>query len=119
VPAALIRDADGLGIRIREDALRQVFYGDCSAEDVTLAKACLVTQRADIMMNRIPITAANWGRLPRDYIVCTEDRAIPEVAQRRMIDAVGCSRVVTMATSHSPFFSAPDALAQHLHALAG
>jgi hypothetical protein len=35
-----------------------------------------------------------------------------------MIDKVGCQRVIAMNTSHSPFFSQPEALAAHLSALA-
>lgn len=114
VPAAIVPDPDGLALRVRDDALREVFYGDCSAEDVALARACLVPQRADILESRLALTDARWGRLPRDYIVCSADRAITKAAQQRMIDTVGCARVVTMDTSHSPFFSAPQALATHL-----
>ena len=49
-------------------------------------------------------------------LVCTEDQAVPLALQRRFIreiDAVSTAptTVVKLATSHSPFLSAPDELA--------
>ncbi len=110
---------DGSSVRVRDDALVDTFYADCSAADVALARACLTPQRADIFQHALPTTQARWGQVPRDYIVCEQDRAITPATQRRMIANVGCERVVSMDTSHSPFFSAPQTLAQHLATLAG
>ena len=49
-------------------------------------------------------------------LVCTEDQAVPLALQRRFIreiDAVSTAptTVVELATSHSPFLSAPEELA--------
>lgn len=63
------------------------------------------------------VTAARWGSIPRTYIHCTEDRAIPPALQLRMIaDAdslapTNRTRVVEMRSSHSPFVSRVDELA--------
>ncbi|MEQ1581103.1 MAG: alpha/beta fold hydrolase [Steroidobacteraceae bacterium] len=66
-----------------------------------------------------PTSAARWGRIPRVYIECTADQAISISAQRAMHSQLPCSKVVTLDTSHSPFLSAPDAVAGHLLALQG
>ena len=62
-------------------------------------------------------TPGRWGRIPRRYIRCTLDRAIPIALQDRMIaeadEATPGNRfeVATLPASHSPFLSMPDRLA--------
>jgi pimeloyl-ACP methyl ester carboxylesterase len=45
---------------------------------------------------------------------CLQDVAVPLSLQRRMQAALPCERVVTLDADHSPFFSAPAALAEIL-----
>ena len=111
VPSAMVPSEDGLTTTVARSKLKEVFYADCSDEDIALARACLVPQRMDLILTQPSHTRANWGRLPRRYVLCTEDLAITETAQRHMIEAAECDDVVTLETSHSPFFSAPAALA--------
>ncbi len=102
---------------MRSEAVKEVFCGDCSDEDVARARSLLGPQAA--APSRVPLsaTAQNYGRLPNVYIETLRDRAIPTSLQRRMYTAVSIPRVITMDTSHSPFFSAPEALVAHLIAL--
>jgi pimeloyl-ACP methyl ester carboxylesterase len=60
------------------------------------------------------LSEARYGSVPRHYIECTADLAIPIDEQRRMIAAQPCASVTTIDTDHSPFLSAPDALASAL-----
>lgn len=60
------------------------------------------------------LTAANYGRVPRHYIECTQDRTIRIAEQRHMLALQPCASVTTLETDHSPFLSAPDALADTL-----
>ena len=53
--------------------------------------------------------------MPTRYVVCEDDRAIDPVVQRRL--AARCSTSVSMATSHSPFLSAPEALVEQVAVL--
>ncbi len=68
-------------------------------------------------------TAARWGTVPRSYIRCTLDQAIPIELQDRMVveaDAFTPNNRFdqhTLASSHSPFASMPDALAALLLSL--
>jgi pimeloyl-ACP methyl ester carboxylesterase len=59
----------------------------------------------------IHVSEARFGEIPKTYIECSEDRAIPLTAQRAMHTRWSC-KVHTLATDHSPFYSAPDALAR-------
>jgi pimeloyl-ACP methyl ester carboxylesterase len=59
-------------------------------------------------------TPERWGTLPRTYIECTEDRAIPIADQRRQQALSPGARVVSLKADHSPFYSQPDQLAEAL-----
>jgi pimeloyl-ACP methyl ester carboxylesterase len=109
----VIDEAAGLHWCI-EDAVRETFYADCSDADVARARRRLVREPLSIPTTPVRLTPERFGRVPRVYVECTNDRALGIAAQRRMIDASPGARVITMAASHSPFFSSPDALAEHL-----
>ena len=56
--------------------------------------------------------------IPKAYIVCEEDRAIPPAFQYQMAAVLPDAQCFSLPTSHSPFFSAPKALAQQLSDIA-
>ncbi|MGH8006832.1 MAG: alpha/beta fold hydrolase [Candidatus Binatia bacterium] len=112
-----IPSADGSSTTVREEALKDVFYADCSQADIVLAGALLVPEGSAPMVTPVHTTAANFGRIPRVYIECLRDRAIPATTQRQMYTSLPCQRVVSLDTSHSPFFSAPEKLAAELLSL--
>ena len=93
---------------------REAFYANCGDEDVVLARQLLVPEAVAGFQTPMQITPENFGRVPRDYVECTQDRAISIARQRRMHAAQPCRRVFTLETDHSPFFSAPDALSECL-----
>lgn len=68
--------------------------------------------------DRIHLTPGNFGRLPRAYILCEEDRTITPALQRDMIAASPCDPVLSLPTGHFPQLSAPDRLARLLADLA-
>jgi pimeloyl-ACP methyl ester carboxylesterase len=113
----LVMAEDQSSATVKEDALREVFYGDCSEEDVTAAKSLLVPQAAAPFATPVNTTANNFGRIPRVYIACNRDRAISPSIQERMYNNLPCEKVIKMDTSHSPFFSAPQELVGHLLSL--
>jgi len=55
--------------------------------------------------------------VPRWYIECTHDNAIRINLQRQMVKLTPC-KVLTMECGHSPFFSNPEELVEHLEAIA-
>jgi|SRR5690348_934153 pimeloyl-ACP methyl ester carboxylesterase len=105
---------EGRLARPTANSVRPTFYGDCSDEDVALARLLLVSDGVEPYGAAVSTTPANWGRIPRTYIECTRDRAIGISRQRAMRSASPCQRVFTLEADHSPFFSAPDALVRCL-----
>ncbi len=96
---------------------KEAFYGRCSDEDVALARSLLCPDAVAGFETPMRTSAANFGRLPRFYVECTQDRALPLARQRQLHAALPCRRVFTLETDHSPFFSMPDELAGILSGL--
>ncbi len=117
LPAGLVFAADRSYSTVRPEAAREIFYNDCSDEDVARAQSLLGPQPSAPSRAPLKTTPENYGRLPKVYIETLRDQAIPTSLQRRMYSAVSISRIITMDTSHSPFFSAPEALVARLTSL--
>lgn len=68
----------------------------------------------------IDTTAEHWGRIPRTYIKCTKDNALPLSLQEKFIALADAfvpnnkTEVITLDTSHSPFISEPKELADEM-----
>ena len=100
---------------------KSAFYGDVPTPAFQ-AVANLLTPDEPIQAFTTPVvvTPQRWGRLPRSFIRCTEDRAIPIVVQDQMIADADAftprNRFVqkTLHTSHSPFVAAPQDLTRLL-----
>lgn len=118
VPPNITPDKDNCTAMINLDAVEELFYRDCSAQDVAFAKSQLRPQSFLPLKAPVKLTERNFGRVPRSYIECTADRALVIDFQRLMQRRSGCEGVVTLDTGHSPFLSAPQALAQALSKLA-
>jgi pimeloyl-ACP methyl ester carboxylesterase len=116
-PNADVDEEKGV-VTIREDAAKDVFYGDCSEEDVRRAIERLIPQALGPFVTPVGVSEENFGRVRRTYIECLQDRAIGPATQRRMYTELPCEKVVSMETSHSPFLSAPEELVGHLDTLA-
>jgi pimeloyl-ACP methyl ester carboxylesterase len=107
-------NSDHSATTLNPDSIRAIFYDDCSASDVALARSLLVPQPMAVQAAPLRISAEHWGSVPRVYIECERDNAIPIAAQRAMQSGSPCKRVITLSTGHSPFFAAPAELARHL-----
>ncbi len=124
VTAALRMDHRSTDATYRANS-KLAFYGDVSQADYD-AVANLLTPDVPVVPFATPIatTVARWGSLPRHYIKALQDRAILPALQQRFIaeaDAFtpgNLTRVHELNTSHSPFMSAPAALADLLATIA-
>jgi pimeloyl-ACP methyl ester carboxylesterase len=96
------------------DASVPVFYADCADDDVAAARKQISAHSAASFAQ--PLRAAAWHDIPSTYVVCTEDRAINPEFQRALATRTTAS--VEWPTSHSPFFSRPDLVADLLIGLA-
>ena len=113
----LVPSSDGLSLSVKPEAVVSAFYAECAPADAERASARLVPQALAPLTAPVRWTAERAGRIPRVYVECLRDRAISLAAQRRMVEARPCAKVFTLDTDHSPFYSAPEALAAHLAAL--
>jgi pimeloyl-ACP methyl ester carboxylesterase len=82
------------------------------------AMARLVAEPDAPSATRLQLTNANYGSVPRHYIECTADRAIFIADQRRMQALQPCATITTLDADHSPYLSAPRALADGLISIA-
>jgi len=94
------------------------FYNDCSAEDIAYALPRLRPQVNAPRVTPVHLTKERFGAVPRVFIACEQDNAMTQQRRQSVIDHGGCEKVFSLPTGHSPFFSAPDELAEILHNLA-
>jgi pimeloyl-ACP methyl ester carboxylesterase len=91
--------------------LDEIFYNDCSAEDVARASAMLIPEPMAPSATPVDVSAQRFGRIPRVYVQCRRDRIIPLALQQQMCETTPCERVVSLESGHSPFLSVPAELA--------
>lgn len=105
----------GRGTRTVRDP-EAVFYGRCTPEDAARAAARLTPEPLPPTGGApTALTPYGFGRVPKVYVVCEEDRALGPAAQERMTRWTPCRHVYRLPADHSPFLSAPDALTGCLH----
>lgn len=99
-----------LGHEIYKEGL----YHDCEDDITELAKVLLSHEPFVTGVTPLQLSDKNFGRVPRVYIECTEDRAVTPFIQRKMYSETPCEKVYSLTTSHSPFFSKPKELTEIL-----
>jgi len=99
-----------------EAAARDVFYHDCTPEDVHWAFSRLRPQAAAPRREPCPLSA--WAPGEKAYILCREDRAVSPAWSRRVARERLGVEPIELDGSHSPFISRPSALADILDRLA-
>lgn len=115
--AATVRTPDGKCVTVDPERVREIFYADCPADDVEFARARLGPEPLAVMFQSVQVTPERFGRVPRAFIHCSQDVALPRFVQEQMVAASPCPTVLTLPTGHSPFFAAPERLAAQLDSL--
>jgi pimeloyl-ACP methyl ester carboxylesterase len=100
------------------DASQDALYGRCPAEISDWATRQHSPQPLGPMGTPVSIPAGALDHIPRYYVQCTLDRAIPVALQRRMIAESECADVWELDTDHTPHLSRPDELARILDRIA-
>ena len=117
--ATMVFAADRKSITLKPETIRGSFYADCPDEDLALAQSLLVPQSPAPLGAAVHVSDANYGRVTRSYVECTQDMAVSIGAQRSMPGRTGCRKVYTLDSGHSPFLSKPAKLADILEEIAG
>lgn len=107
----------GWTVMIKRDAARALFYHDCPDEDVQRAKERLGPEPIPPVFRKIQVSDDRFGSVVKIYIKATEDQAISLQMQEYMCGSISFQKIIEMKTGHSPFYSAPEELSEHLLAL--
>ena len=108
---------DGLGFYIPAKYQKNIFYNDCSQEDINLAAENLCVQA--IKPQNTPIKlGVNFKNISKSYISCLNDRTIPIELQKKLSASITKENKYEMKSGHSPFFSKPAELANILNKIA-
>jgi pimeloyl-ACP methyl ester carboxylesterase len=113
----LIRYPDG-STMIALDKLVPFLYNTTAPEWVERVPSLISPEPANTFHTPLQLTDDRYGLVPRAYIECSQDKAIPLADQRSMQSRLPCKYVITIDTDHSPFFSAPAELVTSLLDLA-
>lgn len=111
IPSTVLRQTDdGRLAWVDRGAAAAIFYHDCSAETVDWAFARFSPAPPAILLDPVRLSKFWAAELPRSYILCLQDRALPFSTAMKFAGRLG---VVPhfIDSSHSPFFSRPHELA--------
>jgi pimeloyl-ACP methyl ester carboxylesterase len=95
---------------VNEEEIQNAFAHDIPKEAFDKAKPYIVPEPAAPLSYELEITENAFGNIPKYYIECTEDRAIPIDIQRAMYQGK-VKKSYSLESSHTPNFSQPDKLA--------
>lgn len=98
---------------VKESEIQNAFAHDIPKEAFDAAKPYIVPEPAAPLAYELQITDENFGSIPKYYIECTEDRAIPIEVQRAMYNGKA-QKAYTLNASHTPNFSQPKKVANIL-----
>jgi pimeloyl-ACP methyl ester carboxylesterase len=97
-------------VTVRTNMIQPIFYNMTEASWVKRAELQMSPEPLRILQTPIKVSEDRFGRVPRAYIECLRDNALPLELQRAMQADLPCDPVIALDTDHSPFFSAPDKL---------
>ncbi|MBB3862186.1 pimeloyl-ACP methyl ester carboxylesterase [Novosphingobium hassiacum] len=106
--------ADGVSSTYEPQTAMRVFYNTTDKALAESAIARLTPQPLQPIAVKLELTPDRFGSVPRAYIECLQDNAIPIAFQRQMQKALPCDPVVVMDCDHSPFLCQPEELASKL-----
>jgi pimeloyl-ACP methyl ester carboxylesterase len=111
IVGALRLDADGRSTLVSA-VVGPLLYNDCDDATVAWANSHL---RPMLSESSESVRVAAWRTIPSTYVVCGQDRVILPELQRVL--AKRATHVVEWDTSHSPFASRPELVADLLAAV--
>ncbi len=108
-PVALDMAEDGLSARMAGDTLLEAAYGDADPGDLDTVRSRLTAEPL-AGFGIAPRLDARFESLPKIYLECLRDRAIPIGFQRYMQRAIPRCDTITLDTDHAPYWSDPHGL---------
>jgi pimeloyl-ACP methyl ester carboxylesterase len=106
--------ADRAFTSVRADGAMRCFLHDCSPESVRAAVALLRPQAQSGRALRNRLSPQRFGRVPRVYVECQDDRSVVLKLQRRMQQLSPGARCIELPCGHVPQLARPGLLTQRL-----
>lgn len=97
-------------ISLNQNVCHDALYHDCCEEIEKRASSRIEAEPLRPGLAKLKLSDKFYS-LPKSYILCTEDNAIPPDAQRRMAKRSDVPVKHEIATGHMPMYSAPSELA--------
>jgi pimeloyl-ACP methyl ester carboxylesterase len=113
--AQIVWAPDRRSARIQAEGAQRFFYHLSPSELAVDAVSRFTPEPVAPFEKPIQTTTENFGRVPKYYVECLQDRAIPIALQRSMRSPITWERVYSLDTDHSPFFSKPSELSAILN----
>jgi pimeloyl-ACP methyl ester carboxylesterase len=104
-------------LTLPEDIARRALYHDCNEADCSEAMTRLQPQPLLPFITPVTVTRERFGSVPRFYIECLQDRAVPPGCQQVMYASTKCEQIFRLDCGHSPFFSRYNELSEILLAI--
>jgi pimeloyl-ACP methyl ester carboxylesterase len=121
VQANMVVDGDPPVGTMPPEASKTVLFNSCNGEWASWGAARLQPQAIAPFGQPVAVGDAEreaFERIPRAYILCSADRAIPPAMQRRMATERGCDPVIELDADHFPWLSAKDGFVAAIDRLA-
>lgn len=84
---------------------KEALYHDCPPEITELANVLLTPEPNLGGFEKLKLTTERYGKIPKIYIECLQDRAVTLFLQRKMQKDSPCDRVFQIDSSHSPSYN--------------
>lgn len=105
------KDRPPTAINVDRALLRDLLFNQSPSKDVSLASVSMRPIPFAPVLEKLVLTAENYGSVRRFYVETTEDNAIPLPLQQSMCGANPPEKVLRLkGADHAPFFSKPQAL---------
>ena len=95
---------------LSDEAIADAIYNCCTPEQRALGVARNRPQPVAPFATPVAVDDDALAKIPRSYVITTEDHSIPLALQRRMVSEHPCRRVVELETDHAPYLSATGEL---------
>jgi pimeloyl-ACP methyl ester carboxylesterase len=110
VQANMVVEGDPPVASLTGEGARVACYGNCNEVQASWAIGHMGLQPVAPFMEPVKLADPTADEIPRAYVICTRDQAIPPALQRRMVSDRGAQVVVEIDTDHSPWLSATGEL---------
>lgn len=113
-PIRLVPSKDGLSAHVDKESLLAAAYGGADPADLDAIRARLSAEPLAGFAIAPRLGETGFGQVPKIYLECLRDLAIPIAFQREMQRLLPCPDVMTLDTDHAPYWSQPVLLCRAL-----